>query len=41
VTVTAEFAALEGDIARLADLQPGDEATALASSIRARLETPL
>ena len=40
VTVTAEFAALEGDIARLADLQPGDEATALSASIRARLETP-
>lgn len=32
-----DFAALEGDIARLAELQPGPEATRLAEQIRARL----
>lgn len=35
--VTADFAALEADVARLADLQPGPEATALAEEIRHRL----
>ena len=37
VAITADLGELEGDIARLADLQPGDEATALSTSIRARL----
>lgn len=32
-----DFGALEADVARLADLQPGDEATALAAQIRRRL----
>ena len=34
---SADFTALESDIARLADLQPGPEATALAGEIRQRL----
>ena len=35
--LTADVTAVEGDIARLADLQPGPEATALAAEIRRRL----
>lgn len=39
-TVSADFTSLESDIARLADLQPGPEATALAGEIRQRLAAP-
>jgi hypothetical protein len=39
-TLAADFTSLEGDIARLADLQPGPEATALAAEIRQRLAAP-
>ena len=35
-----DVAAIGGDIARLADLQPGPEASALSASIRARLAVP-
>jgi hypothetical protein len=35
--VDTDFGQLEGDIARLADLQPGPEARELAASIRAKL----
>ena len=35
--VTVDFTAIEADIARLADLQPGPEAAALAEEIRQRL----
>jgi len=38
VSFGADFDAMEADIARLADLQPGEEATELASSIRGRLQ---
>ena len=34
---SADFTSLESDVARLADLQPGPEATALAGEIRQRL----
>lgn len=36
-SLSADFTAVESDIARLADLQPGPEATALAAEIRQRL----
>ena len=36
-STSADFTSLESDIARLADLQPGPEATALAGEIRQRL----
>lgn len=36
--VGVDFTDLEGDIARLAELQPGPEAVALAARIRARLK---
>ena len=35
--VTVDFQSVEGDIARLADLQPGPEAAALAADIRRKL----
>ena len=35
--VSVDLTAVEGDIARLADLQPGPDATALAAEIRQRL----
>lgn len=35
--LSADLTVLEGDIARLADLQPGPEATALAAQIREQL----
>ena len=35
--LSADFASLEADIARLATLQPGEEATALAAGIRHRM----
>ncbi len=38
--LSADFTSIEGDIARLADLQPGPEATALAGEIRQRLAAP-
>lgn len=38
VSAGADFASLEADIARLADLQPGSEASELAAAIRARLQ---
>ena len=36
-SMSADFTSLESDVARLADLQPGPEATALAGEIRQRL----
>jgi len=38
VSFGADFEAMEADIARLADLQPGEEATELATAIRRRLQ---
>jgi len=38
VSFGADFAEMEADIARLADLQPGEEATELATAIRRRLQ---
>jgi hypothetical protein len=38
--VSSDFTSLESDIARLAALQPGPEADALAGEIRRRLGTP-
>ncbi len=40
VAVSADFTSLEADIARLAGLQPGDEAEALAAEIRRELGAP-
>jgi hypothetical protein len=37
-TLATDIDVIEADIARLADLQPGEEAATLASSIRARLK---
>jgi hypothetical protein len=37
IVLSADLGSLEADVARLADLQPGPEATALAAGIRVRL----